>query len=234
MAYELKGKALSRQLNHHRSSANPPQQARAPQKTKTRNTLALRGRYSEGAGAGGDTFRLGAQPDTTSRSPAPGPAPKSTRCLSSCPDLRPFTRPARSIPSQAALRPRARRFRVNDFSLKRTCPRWNPIHTDPHLPPATSGADASVPLARAREAGSRWCRSGSSTTLPSVPGPRPGIWRYLPCVSQSESQSQTFGGTRAKGRAPRRWRRERCEPNTPMMRSQCGRVRKVAARIKWW
>ncbi|XP_070933225.1 uncharacterized protein [Macaca nemestrina] len=90
------------------------------------------------------------------------------------------------------------------------------------------------PLARAREAGSRWWRSGSSASLTSVPGPHRGIWRYLPCVFQSESQSQTFGGTRAKGRAPRRWRRELSKPNTPMMRSQCGRVRRVTARTDWW
>lgn len=89
-------------------------------------------------------------------------------------------------PSHLAKSPQAPRERP--FSKENlpegTRPTWIPTSRRRQAGPMLAS-----PLARAREAGSRWWRSGSSASLTSVPGPHRGIWRYLPCVFQSESQS---------------------------------------------
>lgn len=68
--------------------------------------------------------------------------------------------------------------------------------------------------ARAREAGWRGALRTLQPGHPRRPA-RSRVFRgiYLPCVSQSESQSQTLGGggMRVRGRAPKWWRRERDE-----------------------
>ncbi|XP_042837950.1 uncharacterized protein LOC102956278 isoform X1 [Panthera tigris] len=129
------GKAESRQLNNHLSSANPPQRAQAPEKSQgsrpARTAQPLFGGLREPAA------RLWPAAAAQCRGAGPQlPGQSGEHALPSQPALRSFTTPSRGIPARAVLRPSARSLSTDDPSPNWTCRGREPDPPDRRLPPS--------------------------------------------------------------------------------------------------
>ncbi|XP_042788993.1 uncharacterized protein LOC122216345 isoform X1 [Panthera leo] len=129
------GKAESRQLNNHLSSANPPQRAQAPEKSQgsrpARTAQPLLGGLREPAA------RLWPAAAAQCRGAGPQlPGQSGEHALPSQPALRSFTTPSRGIPARAVLRPSARSLSTDDPSPNWTCRGREPDPPDRRLPPS--------------------------------------------------------------------------------------------------
>lgn len=130
-----------------------------------------------------------------SGSPAPGPAQRARAASPSRPETPHHSRAPNSCSSCTSAKcPQPRRGRP---LAKVDLPgEGDPTRTDRRFPLATRGTDTQARLClhvRGKRAGGGVVLAPAPYLL-SVPGPFPGIRRYLPCVSQSGSQSQTLGG----------------------------------------
>lgn len=186
------------------------------------------------SGQGGDTCRPAAQPSTQERGRSSRDSAESARCLSP-PAPRSFSAPWRAEPRPEAhfgRAPRALRARpLPDLDLRGG---GSPPRRTAASRPATRVRRGPAAACTCSGRGRGWRPPGSGACLPSLPRPLPGVRRYLPCVSQSESQSQTLGGTRAKERAPKGWRRERGKASSPWRCwPQWAGARRATVRIRW-